>query len=100
MSAVATAPAVHRLQETLALPLAVFVVYLVLIVRAVRRPEPVDCGCFGALGDSEVTRMTVWRNVLLVVQVSVAEVQVKQRLRQIVDVFATRWQSYAAKLPR
>ena len=31
-----------------------------------RRPEPVDCGCFGALGDSRVTRVTVWRNVALV----------------------------------
>ena len=31
-----------------------------------RRPEPVDCGCFGALGDSRVTRVTVWRNGALV----------------------------------
>ena len=46
------------------LMLLLFVAYLVLVVRAVRRPEPVDCGCFGALGDSRVTRVTVWRNAL------------------------------------
>ena len=51
-----------------------FVAYLMLVVRAVRRPEPVDCGCFGALGDSEVTPMTVWRNVLLVVAALLAVV--------------------------
>ncbi len=44
-----------------------FLGYLVLVARAVRRPEPVDCGCFGALGDDRVTRVTVWRNVALVV---------------------------------
>lgn len=49
------------------LVLLLFVAYLVLVVRAVRRPDPVDCGCFGALGDSRVTRVTVWRNALLVV---------------------------------
>ena len=48
------------------LVLLLFVAYLVLVVRAVRRPDPVDCGCFGALGDSRVTRVTVWRNALLV----------------------------------
>jgi len=48
------------------LVLLLFVAYLVLVVRAVRRPEPVDCGCFGALGDSRVTRVTVWRNAVLV----------------------------------
>jgi thiol-disulfide isomerase/thioredoxin len=57
-----------------ALTLALFIVYLLLVVRAVRRPEPVDCGCFGALGDSEVTTMTVWRNVLLVVAALLAVV--------------------------
>ncbi len=49
------------------LTLVLFLAYLVLVVRAVRRPEPVDCGCFGALGDAQVTPMTVWRNVFLVV---------------------------------
>ena len=49
------------------LTLLLFVAYLVLVARAVRRPEPVDCGCFGALGDSQVTRVTVWRNAALVV---------------------------------
>ncbi|MEO6790438.1 MAG: MauE/DoxX family redox-associated membrane protein, partial [Ornithinibacter sp.] len=48
------------------LTLGLFLAYLVLVVLAVRRPEPADCGCFGAVGDSEVTMATVWRNVLLV----------------------------------
>jgi hypothetical protein len=48
------------------LTLVLFVAYLVLVARAVGRPEPVDCGCFGALGDSTVTRVTVWRNGALV----------------------------------
>jgi hypothetical protein len=52
--------------------LALFVAYLVLVVRAVRRPEPVDCGCFGALGDSEVTSVTVWRNAALVLSAALA----------------------------
>ena len=29
-------------------------------------PEAVDCGCFGALGDTRVTAVTVWRNIALV----------------------------------
>lgn len=48
------------------LVLALFVGYLVLVSAAVRRPEPVDCGCFGTLGDDRVTRVTVWRNAALV----------------------------------
>lgn len=48
------------------LTLALFVGYLVLVSIAARRPEPVDCGCFGALGDDRVTRVTVWRNGALV----------------------------------
>ena len=56
------------------LTLVLFLAYLALVVRAVRRPEPVDCGCFGALGDAQVTRMTVWRNVFLVVAASLAVV--------------------------
>jgi thiol-disulfide isomerase/thioredoxin len=51
---------------------ALFVAYLVLVVRAVRQPEPVDCGCFGALGDSEVTTVTVWRNAALVLSAALA----------------------------
>ena len=56
------------------LTLLLFVAYLVLVARAVRRPEPVDCGCFGALGDSEVTTVTVWRNALLVLSALLAVV--------------------------
>ena len=54
------------------LTLALFVAYLVLVVRALRGPEPVDCGCFGAIGDSRVTRVTVWRNVALVLSSALA----------------------------
>lgn len=50
-----------------ALVLGLFAAYLVLVVAAVRRPEPADCGCFGALGDTRVTAATVVRNALLVV---------------------------------
>ncbi len=57
-----------------ALSLLLFVAYLVLVVRAVRRPEPADCGCFGAIGDSRVTAVTVWRNVALVASAALAVV--------------------------
>ena len=50
-----------------AVTVVLFLVYLALVARAVGRPEPADCGCFGALGDDRVTRVTVWRNVVLVV---------------------------------
>lgn len=50
-----------------ALALVLFLAYLALVARALRGPEPADCGCFGALGDSRVTSVTVLRNVLLVV---------------------------------
>jgi len=56
------------------LTLALFIAYLVLVARAARRPEPVDCGCFGALGDSRVTRVTVWRNAALVLSALLAVV--------------------------
>ncbi len=46
--------------------LALFLAYLVLVTRALRAPAPADCGCFGAIGDSRVTPVTVWRNGLLV----------------------------------
>lgn len=56
------------------LTLVLFIAYLVLVARAARRPEPVDCGCFGALGDSRVTRVTVWRNAALVLSALLAVV--------------------------
>lgn len=46
--------------------LLLFLAYLGLVVRAERGPAPADCGCFGAIGDDRVTRVTVARNVLLV----------------------------------
>ncbi|WP_462417302.1 MauE/DoxX family redox-associated membrane protein [Kytococcus sp. Marseille-QA3725] len=42
------------------------IVYTVLIVRALGFDVPVTCGCFGALGQGEVTRSTVVRNLVLV----------------------------------
>lgn len=48
------------------LTLALFVTYLVVIVRALGFGYPVTCSCFGRLGLGEVTRRTALRNVLLV----------------------------------
>lgn len=48
------------------LVLVLFLGYLVLVVRALLGPEPADCGCFGAIGESRVTAVTAWRNALLV----------------------------------
>lgn len=45
--------------------LALMGAYLAIVVLAVLRPEPADCGCFGDLVDSRVTWRTVTRNVLL-----------------------------------
>ncbi len=50
-----------------ALALGLFLGYLALVAIAWRGPEPVDCGCFGALGSTRVTGVTVLRNALLVV---------------------------------
>lgn len=46
--------------------LGLFVTYFVLIWRAHRRDEPVDCACFGGQTASTVTRLTVWRNAWFV----------------------------------
>lgn len=55
-----------------AVVLALFVLYLGLVARALRGPEPADCGCFGALGSSRVTTATVVRNALLVTAATAA----------------------------
>jgi Methylamine utilisation protein MauE len=60
---VATGPA---LVVVAVLVLGLFLTYLGLVLRALRSPEPVDCGCFGAVGESRVTAVTAWRNGLLV----------------------------------
>ena len=44
---------------------ALMLVYVALVVRALRSPVDVDCACFGALGGDRITRATVWRNVWL-----------------------------------
>ena len=46
--------------------LGLMVAYLVLVVRAVRRGEDVDCACFGGWGPGRVTTRTAWRNAWLV----------------------------------
>ena len=81
------------------LTLLLFVAYLALVARAVRRPEPVDCGCFGALGDSQVTRVTVWRNVALVLSAALAVVAGLQGvglIGAVVDGDALPWIAMAA----
>lgn len=47
--------------------LVLFAAYTALVARALRGPEPAECGCFGALGDQRVTGATLARNVALVV---------------------------------
>lgn len=42
-----------------------YAVFLVVAERARRAPEPVDCECFGGLGDSRMTGRTVVRNTVL-----------------------------------
>jgi hypothetical protein len=54
----------YVLATTLALVL--FVGYLVVVVRALRFPYPVRCGCFGRLGLGWITRQTAIRNAVLV----------------------------------
>ena len=46
---------------------ALFAAYWVLVLRVLRRGEPVDCGCFGALADDRVSGTTLARNSVLVV---------------------------------
>lgn len=46
---------------------ALAVVYLVLILWAVQRPEPTDCACFGVGGSEQVSGWTVLRNSWLLV---------------------------------
>ena len=81
------------------LTLVLFVAYLVLVARVVGRPEPVDCGCFGALGDSRVTRVTVWRNgalVLCALLAVVAGLQGEGLIGAVVDGDALAWFAMAA----
>jgi hypothetical protein len=49
-----------------------FVAYLVLVARLVRRGEEVSCHCFGALGSGTVDRGTVVRNVVLLLVAGLA----------------------------
>jgi hypothetical protein len=44
---------------------ALDLVFLVVAIRAVRAPEPVECECFGGLGDARMTGRTVARNAVL-----------------------------------
>jgi hypothetical protein len=47
------------------LALALFALYLVVVVRALGFGEPIRCGCFGRLGLGWITRQTVVRNSVL-----------------------------------
>lgn len=46
--------------------LGLFAAYVVVIAAALRRGEAVRCGCFGKIGDHNVTQRTLVRNILLV----------------------------------
>jgi hypothetical protein len=54
------------------LTLVLFVLYLVVVVRALRFGYPVRCGCFGRLGLGWITRQTAIRNAVLVLLALVA----------------------------
>jgi hypothetical protein len=60
---VVTSGGVAVLTATITTGLAV--AYLVLVVRAVQRPEPTDCACFGSIASEQVSGWTVFRNVWL-----------------------------------
>ncbi|SMH28772.1 Methylamine utilisation protein MauE [Rathayibacter oskolensis] len=53
----------HR--AALAAAALLYAVFLVVAVRAALAPEPVDCECFGGLGESRMTGRTVVRNAVL-----------------------------------
>jgi hypothetical protein len=40
-------------------------VFVIVSIRALRAPEPVECECFGGLGDARMTPLTVVRNTTL-----------------------------------
>jgi hypothetical protein len=64
-SSVVLLPApLHRV--ALAAALVVCTGFLVVAVRAARAPEPVECECFGGLGESRMSGRTVARNSVLV----------------------------------
>lgn len=51
---------------------ALMLVYLVLVIRALRSPVDVDCACFGALGGDRITQATAWRNGWLTAVAAIA----------------------------
>lgn len=59
-----------------ALVLTLLLAYLVVIARAVARPEPVICNCFGGAGTRPVDGWTIARNVAFVVIAATALVAV------------------------
>ncbi|NHN56121.1 hypothetical protein G9U51_10065 [Calidifontibacter sp. DB0510] len=52
--------------------LLLFLAYAVVVARALRFPEPVECSCFGRLGTGEITGRTLVRNGLLVLLAAIA----------------------------
>lgn len=53
---------------------ALMVAYLVIIARALRFEEPVECACFGTLASPTVSTATLGRNIILVVLAAIAVV--------------------------
>jgi hypothetical protein len=73
------------------LTLVLFVIYLVVVVRALGFGYPLLCGCFGKLGLGWITRQTVARNSVLLAVAAIAWVDswrgdgVLERLRDLGD---------------
>lgn len=55
-----------------ALALAALIAFIGVLATALRRDEPVSCGCFGSAGDDPVTAADLVRNALLVAAAAVA----------------------------
>lgn len=79
--------------------LAVFVAYLVVIVRALGFHEPVTCSCFGTLGLGTVDAFTAVRNGVLVVLALLAVFDAtrgRSVIERLADFDGTSWAWLAA----
>jgi hypothetical protein len=74
--------------------LVLFCCYLLVIGRALRFDEPVTCGCFGKLGLGTVSRVTLARNLLLVMLAALAVQQAwpgESLITQLGDLSTRDW---------
>ena len=74
--------------------LVLFCCYLLVIGRALRFDEPVTCGCFGKLGLGTVSRVTLARNLLLVLLAALAVQQAwpgESLITQLGDLSTRDW---------